>query len=189
LDWEKIEAPFGINGIYWVGFDSYFPFLSALFLSKMAFVTCDFGVEKNCGLFAKLQGGQRRFCEDHHRESLQTDPVYAEAVNAYNSDPILVAASDTFRRILEEQGGTNALIFMFAPLDEALRVFEAEQRAARERQLPGIHAAEEYVDEAYRIEQMRAAEIDYDAYVAADKEFRGTHTDDDACSDSCECEH
>lgn len=80
---------------------------------------------------------------------------------------------------------------MFAPLDEALRVFEAEQRAARERQQPGIHAAEEYADEAYRIEQMRLAEIDYDAFAAADKEFRGPHTDeaDDACSDSCDCEH
>lgn len=156
----------------------------------MAFVTCDFGVEKNCGLLAKIQGGQRRFCEYHHREALQTDPAYAEAVNAYNSDPILVEASETFRRILEEQGGTNALIFMFAPLDEALRVFEAEQRAARERQRPGIHAAEEYLDEAYRIEQMRAAEIDYAAFVAADEEFRGPHAnEDDACSDSCDCEH
>ena len=157
----------------------------------MAFVLCDFGAEKNCGFLAKIQGGQRRFCEDHHRESLQTDPAYAEAVNAYNSDPILVEASETFRRILNEQGGQNALIFMFAPLDEALRVFEAAQRAARERQRPGIHAAEEYVDEAYRIEQMRAAEIDYDAFAAADKEFRGPHTyeDDGACSDSCDCEH
>ena len=156
----------------------------------MAFVTCDFGAEKTCGFLAKIQGGQRRFCEDHHREALQTDPAYAETVNAYNSDPILVEASENFRRILNEQGGQNALIFMFAPLDEALRVFEAEQRAARERQRPGIHAAEEYVDEAYRIEQMRAAEIDFDAFVAADKEFRGPHAyEDDACSDSCECEH
>ena len=118
----------------------------------MAFVFCDFGVEKNCEFLAKLQDGQRQFCQEHHRESIKTDPAYAEVVNAYNSDPILMEASETFRQILNEQ--MNALVFVFAPLDKALRIFEAEQRAARERQRPGIHAAEDYLDEAYRNEQM-----------------------------------
>lgn len=127
---------------------------------------CDFGVEKNCEFLAKLQCGQRRFCEEHHRESLQTDSAYAELVNAYNSDPILMEACETFRQIINEQV-RNDMVCMFAPLDEALRAFEAEQRAARERQRPGIHAAEEYVDEAYRNEQMQLDEIYYASIVAA----------------------
>lgn len=132
----------------------------------MAFVTCDY---PECRALAKLQGGQRRFCQDHHLVSLDTNPDYSAAVNQYEIDPEVVAAMAAFTRAIEEAGGTNALIFMFAPLDAAEELFYATLKAARERLQPGIHAAEAIADNAYRVEQARLSEIYYDSLLAEDK--------------------
>ena len=73
-----------------------------------------------CDNKSKLADGQRRFCGQHHKVHLRSDPEYQGSANAYNADPELVAA---------RAGGDPVFL-------------ATAERAARERQQPGIFEAE-----------------------------------------------
>lgn len=146
----------------------------------MAYVTCDYIIGQcgvsgelldTCNFKSVLIGGQRRFCTWHHEESLRTNPEYAAAVAKFVADPKLQAAQATYELALEKAGGANALVFMFPPLDEFVRVYELEYHDARERQQPGIHAAEAAADEAYAEEERRILELRYAKVRQQDQEF------------------
>jgi hypothetical protein len=66
---------------------------------------------------------------------------------------------------------------MFPPLDEAVRVYELAYYDARERQKPGIHAAEAAADEAYAEEERRILALRYDEVKQQDQEFLSARFD------------
>jgi len=146
----------------------------------MAYVTCDYIIGQcgisgelldTCNYKSVLRSGQRRFCEYHHQESLRTNSEYAATVNQFLTDPKFQAAQAAYELALEKAGGANALIFMFHPLDEAVRVYDLEYYEARERQQPGIHTAEAAADEAYAEEERRILALRYDEIRQKDQEF------------------
>jgi len=152
----------------------------------MAFVLCN--NDEECGCLAVLLDGQRRFCEYHHQEAVQNNQSYREDIERYRADPELVAAVATFQEILREQGGANALIFMWPPLEVAVRELEAVKAAARERLQPGIHAAEEAADEDYRLEQQQQMEITWEEIrirdaIRSDAKFRELEEDEEGISE------
>jgi hypothetical protein len=108
-----------------------------------------------CTASSKLFDGQRRFCGRHHPVKLRTDAEYKGRIDAYNADPALVAAraaetvADTeLARIPEDAGAPRRLAFDAWMARRAAR--RAEEIAARERQQPGIAAAEREAEWAVR---------------------------------------
>jgi hypothetical protein len=108
-----------------------------------------------CTSSSKLFDGQRRFCGTHHKVKLRTDAEYKGRIDAYNADPALLAAraaetaaQTELRRIPEDAGAPRRLAFdAWLTAHQALL---AEEYAARERQQPGIDAAEREAQRAER---------------------------------------
>jgi hypothetical protein len=102
---------------------------------------------------SKLFDGQRRFCGTHHKVKLRTDAEYRDRIAAYNADPGLVAARAAaaaaeaeLRGIPEDAGAARRLAFdAWLATRPALTAAEI---TARERQQPGIFAAERAVQRA-----------------------------------------
>ena len=84
-----------------------------------------------CTNRSKILDGQRRFCGIHHPMAVRHDEVYRRLVNAFKADPAVVAAKAAMaaaRTAAERLAAENA--------------YKAAEDAMRERQQPGILAAE-----------------------------------------------
>lgn len=119
-----------------------------------------------CGATAKLFDGQRQFCGRHHPMKLRTDAEYKGRIDAYNADPALVAARAAVAAAEAELATHPDLHPAPAPRRLAFnavratrRALVAEENAARERQHPGVRAAEHEARRAHadRVLALRAA--------------------------------
>ena len=98
-----------------------------------------------CSAAAKVLDGQRQFCGTHHKVKLRTDPAYAALVQTYNADPELVAARAAVAAAETAYNAAAAGDELANAHNHRFRALQALERAldaARERQHPGVAAAE-----------------------------------------------